>query len=165
MPHNYISLRQLIADWAAQSGELPAIILHALCEREHYGQFPEGTFVLPHTGNLGPYDSLSNLVQACTDSFGPNTTEARADLAAVVARRDGILEFCALLGVKPPPSLEERPRTLLTGLLTRRDRANVKFLAPPRYPETDAEIAARNKEIEFENIKENIESQIESCIS
>jgi hypothetical protein len=138
MPRNYVSLRQLVEDWAYQSGEFPSIVLNNLCAQEAQGRFPDETFVDTRKGLFIRHGCLGKLVDDIRSA--PSFLE-REEIKEWNERlfvvKEGIIQFCEAYGVCPPNSVAPRRRAEWN--------RKSKHLAPPPYPATPEEIATEEE--------------------
>jgi hypothetical protein len=165
MPRNYVSLLQLITDWADQSGELHVVVLNNLCDQEEHGRFPDQTFVDSRTGGFGEAGSLRRFVHFLRSVSGfMEPEEIKRRFESVAVSKEGVLQFCKAYGVRPPHCVAPKRQLPWIGENSR--------LAPPPYPATPEEIAteetkrreaeAQEKALYEETAKRNIEKSLES---
>ena len=139
---NYRSLRQIVGEWAAQSGELLPVTLRRICDWAICGAFPERTFVFP-TGQAVDLLELHRAMRIVTKAGAPINEEVAFDLLRVaVVSNSGIEDYCRRFGVDPPSTAG----TLRSGV--RRLFGKPLHLAPPDCPNS-VEIVAQLEAICF----------------
>src|SRR6266404_4954250 len=121
----YKTLREIVNEWSAQSGELPPVTLRRICDWAICNGFPEGTFVFP----TGQRIELLELHRA-------------------IVSKAGVEEFCERVVVDPPQSIG----TL--GSRFRRLVGKPRHSGPPDCPNSAkivAQLEARVSAIAFMN--------------
>jgi hypothetical protein len=144
----YRTLREIVNEWSAQSGELPPVTLRRICDWAICNGFPEGTFVFP----TGQWIELLELHRAMRMAIGEGAPINR-DLATQLLQRAivgkvGIEYYCERFQVDPPQSF----RTL--GSRFRGLVGKPRHSGPPDCPNSAkivAQLEARYSAIAFIN--------------
>jgi hypothetical protein len=132
----YRSLGQIVAEWAAQSGELRPITLRRICDWAICGGFPDGTFRLP-TGQTIDLLQFHRAMRVAV-SDGPQIDEDSAFelLRRTIVSKAGIKAYCERIGVDPPPSL-----STLTSRF-RRLVGKARYVGPPDCPNSSERVTS-----------------------
>lgn len=124
----YLSLTDLVNDWAAQSGELPLLTLRRICDWAVCGMFPDRTFLLPNGQQIDHLD-LHRAMRLEMGVHAPIDRRAAGKLLdQAIVSKTGIQGYCEHSRVQPPPAM--RPlKSRLFGLI-----AKPEHLGPPDCP-------------------------------
>jgi hypothetical protein len=132
----YKTLREIVNDWSAQSGDLPLVTLRRICDWAICRSFPDGTFVFP-TGQAIDLLELHRAMRIAIGVGAPINRDLAIDLLhQAIVSKDGIDDYCARIGVDPPQSI----RTL--GSKFRRLVGKPRDSGPPDCPNS-AKIVAQ----------------------
>jgi hypothetical protein len=101
----YQTLREIVNEWSAQSGELPPVTLRRICDWAICGGFPEGTFVFP-TGQRIDLLELHRAMRMAIGERAPiNRDLATQLLQLAIVGKAGIEYYCERFQVGPPQSV------------------------------------------------------------
>ena len=101
----YKTLREIVNEWSAQSGELPPVTLRRICDWAICGGFPEGTFVFP-TGQRIELLELHRAMRMAIGEGAPiNRDLATQLLQLAIVGKAGIEYYCERFQVGPPQSV------------------------------------------------------------
>ena len=144
----YQTLREIVNEWSAQSGELPPVTLRRICDSAICGGFPEGTFVFP-TGQRIDLLELHRAMRMAIGEGAPiNRDLATQLLQLAIVGKAGIEYYCERFQVDPPQSV----RTLRSRF--RRLVGKPRHSGPPDCPNSAkivAQLEARYSAIAFMN--------------
>jgi len=134
----YKTLREIVNEWSAQSGELPPVTLRRICDWAICGGFPEGTFVFP-TGQRIELLELHRAMRMAIGEGAPiNRDLAMELLHLAIVSKAGVEAFCERVVVDPPQSI----RTLRSRF--RRLVGKPRHSSPPDCPNS-AKIVAQSE--------------------
>ena len=124
----YLSLKETVDEWSAQSGELQFVTLRRICDWAVCGGFPDGTFVFS-TGQVIDLLELHRAMRIAVGAGAPiNEDMAIELLRRAILSKAGLEDYCERVGVDPPQSV----RTLKSGI--RRLVGKPRHSAPPDCP-------------------------------
>jgi hypothetical protein len=144
----YQTLREIVNEWSAQSGELPPVTLRRICDWAICGGFPEGTFVFP-TGQRIDLLELHRAMRMAIGEGAPiNRDLATQLLQLAIVGKAGIEYYCERFQVDPPQSV----RTLRS--IFRQLAGKPRHSGPPDCPSSAqivAQLEAKYSAIAFMN--------------
>ena len=101
----YKTLREIVNEWSAQSGELPPVTLRRICDWAICNGFPEGTFVFP-TGQRIELLELHRAMRMAIGEGAPMNRDLAMELLHLaIVSKAGVEEFCERVVVDPPQSI------------------------------------------------------------
>jgi hypothetical protein len=101
----YQTLREIVNEWSAQSGELPPVTLRRICDRAICNGFPEGTFVFP-TGQRIELLELHRAMRMAIGAGAPMNRDLAMELLDLaIVSKAGVEEFCERVAIDPPQSI------------------------------------------------------------
>src|SRR5258706_9216310 len=144
----YKTLREIVNEWSAQSGDLPPVTLRRICDWAICRSFPDGTFAFP-TGQAIDLLELHRAMRIAIGVGAPINRDLAIDLLhQAIVSKDGIDDFCERIGVDPPQSM----RTLRSRF--RRLVSQSRHPGPPDCPNSGKivdQLEARYSAIAFIN--------------
>lgn len=101
----YTTLREIVNEWSAQSGDLPLVTLRRICDWAICGGFSDGTFAFP-TGQAIDLLELHRAMRIASGVGAPiNRDSATQLLQRALVSKAGIKEYCERIGVDPPQGM------------------------------------------------------------
>src|SRR5258708_1115605 len=101
----YKTLREIVNEWSAQSGELPPVTLRRICDWAICNGVPEGTFVFP-TGQRIELLELHRAMRMAIGEGAPMNRDLAMELLhRAIVSKAGVEEFCERVVVDPPQSI------------------------------------------------------------
>lgn len=130
---HYLPLRQVLLEWASQSGQSSDRILLTLAEHISQKALPLHTF--QRKGGSFPNDIvIANLINGLTSSTGRDLLECRLAIEDWKISFIDLRHYCEVLQIRPP--------VCMTGRDGRLNWLHCTTLAPPQREPTSGEISA-----------------------